>query len=65
MLLADRPTTGGYAKVATVISADLRIFAQLAPGDTVAFRATTAEEAIKALREQEAILGSLRRAVHS
>ena len=45
LLMADRPTTGGYPKIATVISADLSQAAQLQPGDTVSFRITTLPEA--------------------
>ena len=40
LLMADRQTTGGYPKIATVISADLPLAGQLAPGDWIAsFRA--------------------------
>lgn len=48
VLLADRQTTGGYTKIATVISADLPVFAQLRPGDTVRFRAVSLAEADRA-----------------
>ena len=33
VMLADHQTTGGYAKIATVISADLSAMAQLRPGE--------------------------------
>jgi len=33
VMLADAPTTGGYAKLATVVSADLPALAQLVPGE--------------------------------
>ena len=33
LLLADRPTTGGYPQIAVVISADLGLAGQLLPGD--------------------------------
>lgn len=45
ILLADRQTTGGYTKIATVISADLPILAQLRPGDSIRFQAVSIEEA--------------------
>ncbi|GIM45511.1 urea carboxylase [Collibacillus ludicampi] len=45
ILLADRQTTGGYPKIATVISADLPKLAQSAPGAIVRFVAVTVEEA--------------------
>lgn len=38
LFLADHPTTGGYPVIAVVASADLRLAAQLRPGDGVRFR---------------------------
>jgi antagonist of KipI len=60
VLLADCGTTGGYTKIATVISTDLSRMAQAQPGDTVAFRSVSLEEAHRALSEQEAFIASLR-----
>ncbi len=51
VLMADRQTTGGYPKIATIISADLARFAQLRPGDTVRFQAVSQDEAVAAARE--------------
>jgi antagonist of KipI len=51
LLLADRQTTGGYAKIATVISADLPKLAQSVPGMVVRFTAVTVDEALEAARE--------------
>jgi antagonist of KipI len=45
---ADGPTTGGYPKIATVIGPDLPLLGQVAPGDTVHFRAVTMDEALAA-----------------
>jgi antagonist of KipI len=45
LLMADRHTTGGYPKLAVVISVDLHLAGQLLPGDTVAFRTSTLPEA--------------------
>jgi len=56
LLMADRQTTGGYPKIGTVITADLPIAGQLAPGDWIAFLECTRAEAIAALRKQEAAL---------
>ena len=61
VLVADRGTTGGYTKVATVISADLPRLAQALPGDRVSFREVSLAEAHRALREQEAILERITR----
>ena len=41
VMLADHQTTGGYAKIATVISADLPALAQLRPGQRVCFTFVT------------------------
>jgi antagonist of KipI len=46
----ENPTAGGYAKIATVISADLGKMGQLKPGDTLTFRAVTAAEGLETIR---------------
>lgn len=45
VLLADRQTTGGYAKIGTVISTDISKLAQCMPGARVSFKRITVEEA--------------------
>ena len=61
LLMADHGTTGGYPVIAVVITADLPIAGQLAPGDTLRFVPCTMEEALTALRDQEArLLGRAR-----
>ena len=62
ILLADRGTTGGYTKIATVISSDLSKVAQAMPGHTIAFRSVSVEEAQAAYRAQEHLLRSIRNA---
>jgi antagonist of KipI len=52
LLMADRQTTGGYPKIAVVISADLHLAGQLMPGDMITFRRTTLPEAQAILRAQ-------------
>ena len=54
LLMADRQVTGGYPILATVITADLPLAAQLAPGDGVAFEVCTRAAALAALRELDA-----------
>ena len=49
VMMADHQTTGGYTKIAGVISVDLPKAAQLKPGCKVTFRAVTVEEAQDAL----------------
>jgi antagonist of KipI len=56
VLMADRQTTGGYPKIATLISADLGLAGQLAPGDTISFAVCSAQEAMAALIAQERAL---------
>lgn len=51
ILLADRQTTGGYPKIATVISCDLAGLGRLRPGDRIGFRVVTLEEAATAREE--------------
>jgi antagonist of KipI len=45
VLLADRQTTGGYTKIATVIGVDIGAIGQTRPGQRVRFRRVTLEEA--------------------
>ena len=52
LLMADRQTTGGYPQIATVITADLPLAGQLAPGDWLEFTLCTRVEAITALVEE-------------
>ena len=49
VLMVDRQTTGGYVRIATVISADLPVAGQLGPGDWLAFELCERREAIAAL----------------
>ena len=50
ILLADRQTTGGYPKIATVIEPDLGLLAQMRPGTHLRFRALAPDEAEAAAR---------------
>ena len=59
LLMADRQTSGGYPQIATVITADLPLAGQLAPGDWVEFSVCTRREAIAALIAQEGQLLAL------
>lgn len=45
VLMADRGTTGGYPKIATIITADLDRFAQMPGGSTFTFAAVDVAEA--------------------
>lgn len=54
VLLADHQTTGGYPKIATILSDDLGGFVQLRPHSDVAFELITAKAAIEAIRTRQA-----------
>jgi antagonist of KipI len=56
LLMADRQTTGGYPRLATVISADLPVVAQAAAGDALTFALCSQADALAALIAQEQIL---------
>lgn len=56
VLMADRPPTGGYPKIATVIGPDLGRLAQMLPGEQLRFAVVSIEEAVSARRaESEAL----------
>jgi biotin-dependent carboxylase-like uncharacterized protein len=56
VLLADAQTIGGYAKIATVISADLPVLGRRVPGSPVRFLAISREEAESIRREHDRTL---------
>lgn len=63
ILMADRQTLGGYAKIAHVIRMDLPLLAQLAPGATVRFRRIELDEAQRIYVEWTHELKLLRRMI--
>ena len=56
VLMADGQTTGGYPRVATVITADLPLAGQLGPGDWIEFDICDRSVAMRALIAQEQAL---------
>lgn len=56
ILMADSQTTGGYATLGTVASADLWRLAQLPPGGSVTFTEVTLDEALERYKAQQALL---------
>jgi antagonist of KipI len=58
ILFVEQQTTGGYPKIANVISADFHSLGQLRPRDEVRFERIEMEEALALLREQEELLSS-------
>jgi len=58
VLLADRQSTGGYTKIATVCSFDLGRVAQLRPGQSARFQEVSIDAAHRLLREYDTYLQS-------
>jgi antagonist of KipI len=58
ILFVEQQTTGGYPKIANVISADLSSVGQLRPRDEFRFELITMDAALELYREQERLLGS-------
>jgi biotin-dependent carboxylase-like uncharacterized protein len=56
ILFVEQQTTGGYPKIANVISADLASVGQLRPRDEIRFERVTFDVARSLLREQEQLL---------
>lgn len=62
LLMADHQTTGGYPRVAHVISAHLPLLAQSKPGDTFSFAITDVERAEQKLLQQHNYLQGVQHA---
>ena len=60
ILMADHQTSGGYPRIANVISVDLPVLAQCGPGDGVSFEMVSIEEAERLALQFEAELNFLR-----
>jgi antagonist of KipI len=58
ILFVEQQTTGGYPKIANVISADLHSIGQLRPRDDVRFERVEMSAARSLLMQQEALLAS-------
>ncbi len=58
IIYLNETVTGGYRKIATVISVDLPSLGQMKPGDRAGFKAVSPDEARDALARQEAALAS-------
>jgi antagonist of KipI len=59
LLFVEQQTTGGYPKIANVISADLASIGQLRPRDEIRFEKVDMERARVLFKEQEEILTSV------
>jgi len=63
IIILGETASGGYRKIATVISADLPLLGQITPGDEVAFQAVSMHEAVQALREMEDKIDAFKRSL--
>lgn len=59
VLLVDAQTTGGYPKIATVISTDLPLIGRRRPGSSVRFARVTQEEAEAIRRAEDARIAAI------
>lgn len=61
IIILNETITGGYRKIATVISADIPLLGQIKPGDHVRFQETALVDALKVLEETERRITLLRK----
>ena len=68
MLMAERPTTGGYPRIGQLATVDLARLGQRRPGDSVRFVECSLDEAIAATRRQrrelDLLLTAIRERLH-
>ncbi|WP_242917701.1 biotin-dependent carboxyltransferase family protein [Pontibacter liquoris] len=64
VLLADHQTTGGYPRIAQVVTADFPKLAQVPPGRDIRFEEISLEEAHLLYIQREKAIESLRSALH-
>ncbi|MDR0485866.1 MAG: biotin-dependent carboxyltransferase family protein [Elusimicrobiota bacterium] len=65
IMMNDRQTTGGYAKIASVITPDLWRLAQAPTGSTIYFKSVSAEESVKYFKDYRDFFKSLEEAFFS
>ncbi len=63
IMLADRQTTGGYAKIGTVASVDIPKLVQCPPGTKIRFQRIGVQEAQQLVRDERAFLTRLAKRV--
>jgi biotin-dependent carboxylase-like uncharacterized protein len=63
IIILGETASGGYRKIATVISADLPLLGQITPGDEVFFEAVSMENSLRVLRESNVKLEKVRRSL--
>ena len=65
IIILTELVTGGYTKIATIISTDLPRVAQIKPGDRVKFKRISIEEARRLLKEQEERLKKFKKIIQN
>ncbi len=65
IIILGETVTGGYRKIATVISADLPLLGQIKPGDEVQFKAVSVQAAHRALQVMEDKIRKFRESLDS
>ncbi len=65
ILLSDRQTTGGYAKIATVISVDIPRLVQKKTDQKIRFKAVTVQEAQALFLQEISVLEHMRKEIHT
>ena len=63
IIILGETVSGGYRKIATVISADLSLLGQIKPGDGIQFEEVSLEEAYRALRAVEDRMDGFKRSI--
>jgi biotin-dependent carboxylase-like uncharacterized protein len=61
IIILGETVSGGYRKIATVISADLPLLGQIRPGDEINFKSISVNEANQALKKMESRIQRFRR----
>lgn len=65
IVLADRQTTGGYAKIATVVTVDIPKLVQCKPDHKVRFKAITVQEAQELIIKEMNEMDIMRKIIHT
>ncbi len=65
IMMSDRGTTGGYTKIATVVSPDLSILAQMAPGTSLNFKEVDVYESHRIYKDHEAKIQEIKEFINN
>ncbi|WP_010241134.1 5-oxoprolinase subunit C family protein [Clostridium arbusti] len=64
ILLADRQTTGGYPKIAQIVSVDIQKIVQLKPNEKIRFKEISLEDAERLYFKREKYIRNIKNGVH-